>query len=200
MSKELAEKLKQVHDWLADYGMEASAGIVAEAIAALRSEPVAWMPIETAPKGRKLIVGYWNVAGKWRTITAQHWLPDTLESEHTESGYADEGWYEASEAYEEFMPVDCEPTHWMPLPAAPSREDQRESNSNPAPVHGQSKTGLTGSHPGAPTQDADELLRNGAAGLRGYATLLHFNGNLNDAKKYNAQADAIDAYLSRKEQ
>ena len=87
-----------------------------------------------------------------------------------------------------------------PLPAAPSREDQRESNSNPAPVHGQSKTGLTGSHPGAPTQDADELLRNGAAGLRGYATLLHFNGNLNDAKKYNAQADAIDAYLSRKEQ
>lgn len=35
--------------------------------------------------------------------------------------------------------------------ALAAQEDQRESNSNPAPVHGQSKTGLTESHSGAPT-------------------------------------------------
>ena len=31
-------------------------------------------------------------------------------------------------------------------------EDQRESNSNPSPLQGQSKKGLTESHSGAPTQ------------------------------------------------
>jgi hypothetical protein len=31
------------------------------------------------------------------------------------------------------------------------QEDHRESNSNPSPMHGQSKQGLTSSHDGAPT-------------------------------------------------
>ncbi len=61
-------------------------------------------------------------------------------------------------------------------------QDQRESNSNPAPMHGQSKTGLTGSHPGAPTQDADELLREA------------LDWGLPDDLKQR-----IDAHLSRKE-
>lgn len=75
-----------------------------------------WLPIESAPKGQKLIVGYTNNNGKWRTVLAQYWLPDTLESDHTENGFADEGWYESTEAYEELAPIDYEPTHWMPLP------------------------------------------------------------------------------------
>jgi hypothetical protein len=42
---------------------------------------------------------------------------------------------------------------------AVQQEDQRESNSNPSPVHGQSKQGLTVSHTGAPTQsDAERLV------------------------------------------
>ncbi len=78
-----------------------------------------WMPIETAPKDKKLIVGYWNELGKWRTVMAHYWLANTLESDHTESGYADEGWYEATEAYDELAPCDCEPTLWQPLPTPP---------------------------------------------------------------------------------
>jgi hypothetical protein len=42
--------------------------------------------------------------------------------------------------------------------AAAQQEGQRESNSNPSPVHGQSKQGLTSSHNGAPTlTDAEKL-------------------------------------------
>lgn len=78
-----------------------------------------WQPIETAPKMRKLIVGYANALGKWRTILAQYWLDGELESETDDSGFAPEGWYEATEAYEYLMPVDLEPTHWMPLPDPP---------------------------------------------------------------------------------
>ncbi len=79
-----------------------------------------WRPIETAPKGRKVIAGYWNALGKWRTITARYYTPETLDSEHTQSGFASEGWYEESESIEEIMPTDCEPSHWMPLPNPPT--------------------------------------------------------------------------------
>jgi len=34
----------------------------------------------------------------------------------------------------------------------PAKEDHRESNSNPSPVHGQSKQGLTVSHTDAPSE------------------------------------------------
>lgn len=82
-------------------------------------EPVAWMPIATAPKGRIVLVYYKNSLGNGRTMRARYYLPETLDSDITESGWADEGWYEESEAYEYLMPLDHEPTHWMPLPAAP---------------------------------------------------------------------------------
>lgn len=78
-----------------------------------------WQDIATAPKGRKLIAGYTNRAGKWRTVMACYYKPETLESELEESGWAEEGWYEESETHEEIMPCDCEPTHWMPLPPPP---------------------------------------------------------------------------------
>ena len=85
-----------------------------------------WQPIETAPPGRKVLAGYWNKLGNWRTITARYFPADTLDSEHTESGFADEGWYEESETYEEILPTDCEPTHWQPLPAAPDMNNGEE--------------------------------------------------------------------------
>ena len=87
-------------------------------------EPVAWMPIETAPKGRILLVYYLNKLGNGRTMRARYYLPETLDSDTTESGWADEGWYEESEAYEYLMPLDGEPTHWMHLPAAPKGGDK----------------------------------------------------------------------------
>jgi hypothetical protein len=83
-----------------------------------------WQPIETAPKGRVLLVYYKNSLGNGRTMRARHYLPETLESDTTESGWADEGWYEESEAYEYLMPLEHDPTHWMPLPAGPDTAPQ----------------------------------------------------------------------------
>ena len=83
-----------------------------------------WQPIETAPKNRKLIVGYRNRLGNWRSVMACYYLPDTLESDTNESGWAEEGWYEETEAYEYLQPCDEEPTYWRPLPPPPQgRED-----------------------------------------------------------------------------
>jgi len=89
---------------------------------AKKQEPVAWMPIDSAPKGRIILVHYKNLLGNGRTMRARYYLPDTLDSDSTESGWADEGWYEESEAYEYLMPLEYEPTHWMPLPAAPDTQ------------------------------------------------------------------------------
>lgn len=78
-----------------------------------------WQPIEAAPKNRKLIVGYFNPLKNWRTVVACYFTDGNLESDTDESGFAPEGWYEATEAYEYLMPCDQEPTHWMPLPEPP---------------------------------------------------------------------------------
>jgi hypothetical protein len=89
--------------------------------------PVAWQPIDTAPKGKIVLVHYKNRLGNGRTMRARYYLPETLESDESESGWADEGWYEESEAYEYLMPLEGEPTHWMPLPPAPdAAPPQRE--------------------------------------------------------------------------
>ena len=86
-----------------------------------------WQPIESAPKGRIVLVHYYNVLGKSRTVRAAYYLADSLESEDTESGFADEGWYEEAEAYDNLAPVDGEPTHWMPLPPPPKEpSDERD--------------------------------------------------------------------------
>ena len=84
-----------------------------------------WQPIETAPKGRKLLLGYWNKVGNWRTVTGCYYPPQTLQMEYDrddldDDGYAPEGWYEESETQEAILPTDEYPTHWVPLPAAPS--------------------------------------------------------------------------------
>lgn len=85
--------------------------------------PDGWKPIESAPKGVKIIAGYRNSRGNWRSIMACYYTPGTLEladdADDTEDGYAPEGWYEATEVYEEIRLTDEKPTHWMPLAAAP---------------------------------------------------------------------------------
>jgi hypothetical protein len=83
----------------------------------------AWLPIESAPKGKKVIVSYKNTFGKWRRTLAIYFLPDTLESEHTESGFADEGWYESSEEYEELAALEFVPLLWAELPPLPETEN-----------------------------------------------------------------------------
>ncbi len=84
-----------------------------------------WHPIDTAPKQKKILAGYMNLLGNWRTITARYYGPETLECDDSDSGWADEGWYEESESHETLLRTDCEPTHWMPLPqSALAEKDQ----------------------------------------------------------------------------
>jgi hypothetical protein len=81
-----------------------------------------WQPIETAPKGRKLLVGYFNELGKWRTVTGCYYIEDSLEQDDPDSDdeYAPAGWYEESDSLEQIARTSCLPTHWQPLPAPPS--------------------------------------------------------------------------------
>lgn len=82
-----------------------------------------WQPIETAPKQKKVIAGYFNPLGKWRSVMARYYVENELEwhdqSPNYGEGFAPEGWYELCETHEDILPADCEPTHWMLLPAPP---------------------------------------------------------------------------------
>lgn len=88
--------------------------------------PEGWRPIETAPKtGRTVLLGSFNLHGNWRTLRGQWYSKELIAEEWSEldddSDPADlEGWYETSVEAEDIP--NCwltEPTHWMPLPAAP---------------------------------------------------------------------------------
>lgn len=90
-----------------------------------------WQPIETAPKtGRTLLLGYLNRAGNWRTVRGQ-WMSSEYIDQHWEDPDDPgdlEGWYETSvEADDTPNCWHIKPTHWMPLPAAPSAGDGRDS-------------------------------------------------------------------------
>ena len=86
-----------------------------------------WKPIETAPKGKKILAAYKNQLGNWRRIIARYYLPGTLEAgdddeSADENGYAQEGWYEETESHDTILRCDCEPTHWQELPTHPKEE------------------------------------------------------------------------------
>ena len=94
------------------------------------TQPMQWQPIETAPKGRKLILGYKNGAGMWRTIIGKYVLPGTLElteeaidrlnlDDGDDGTYAPEGWYETPDNAEFIDPTYETPIRWMPLPKEP---------------------------------------------------------------------------------
>lgn len=94
--------------------------------AALAAQPVRepmWQPIETAPKdGRKLLLTYTNGYGLPRIVVGG-WVTDEEAAETDEDGAGLEaGWYERIDNWGDYYQVSInqgEPTHWMPLPAAP---------------------------------------------------------------------------------
>lgn len=103
----------------------ASPDVILSLCAALReAKAQEWLPIESAPKGRTVLVGYYNRAGKWRTVRGHYYEPQTLELSDQYGGdegdgFAPEGWYEEVENSETINFTDELPTHWQPLPPAP---------------------------------------------------------------------------------
>ncbi len=85
--------------------------------------PEGWQPIETAPKtGRTILLGYFNSHGNWRAMRGQWFSQEEINETWEEPEDCDglEGWYETSVEADDVP--NCwltEPTHWMPLPAAP---------------------------------------------------------------------------------
>jgi len=192
MSKELADRLETVHTYLANRGVDNLTPIISEAIAALLSEPVA----DSITRRRK----------EWEAleIALQAYLRDY---EYGDEGYVptDNEKYMLNDFWNGALSNEAiilALRHVYPirkLYAAPSREqDRRESNSNPAPVHGQSKTGLTGSHPGAPTPtasparlSAEEIEHERESYKNGYG--------VNDAAFYKLCDMALSALTARDE-
>ena len=84
--------------------------------------PDGWLPIESAPKDKWLLLGYFNGLGKWRTVRG-NWFDDgELCDIHEEEVDGRAGWYETADNAEELpnvWPINL--THWMPLPAAPDK-------------------------------------------------------------------------------
>lgn len=84
--------------------------------------PKGWQPIETAPKEWILLLGYFNESGKWRTVRGEWFCQEEIDDQWEFPENGSPGWYETCVNADE--PPNCwpiEPTHWMPLPAAPSQ-------------------------------------------------------------------------------
>jgi ribA/ribD-fused uncharacterized protein len=86
-----------------------------------------WMPIESAPKNRKVLVAYKNSLGKWRRVMASYATAADIEEAGEDSGYGDTGakpgWYEECESQKTIMPVEGEPELWHELPPIDAAAD-----------------------------------------------------------------------------
>lgn len=90
--------------------------------AAKAADPVAaWLPIEGAPHGKNLLVGWRSAKGHWFTAICCFYEAGTLplhdDAAETEDGYAPAGWYEESTTAECILPPDGKPTHYLPFAA-----------------------------------------------------------------------------------
>lgn len=110
----------------------------ARAALAAQPAPSEWRPIETAPKdGTRMLLAYQTPYKKWRRVIAFYAPKLAIEGndygsdwceydEATDRYFLPEGWYECIENWDDYSSVHMtgvEPTHWMPLPPAPGKEE-----------------------------------------------------------------------------
>jgi hypothetical protein len=95
-----------------------------------------WLPIDTAPKGKPVLVHYINGCGKGRTIKARYVDRFTEESspdsecdeynEENDTYYTLPGWYEMIDNWDEYSSVFVhhDPILWHPLPTSPAPDKE----------------------------------------------------------------------------
>ena len=91
-----------------------------------------WLPIESAPKGKSILVHYTNSYGRGRTVKAYYIERFTEEAssdsendeynEDDDTYYTLPGWYEMIDNWDDYsaVAIHSDPTHWMLLPAPPT--------------------------------------------------------------------------------
>ena len=92
-----------------------------------------WLPIEGAPKdGRTLLLGYFNSAGKWRTLRGQWMSADYIAQNWEEPDEGEPGWYETVVESDD-MPNAwrTNPTHYQLLPKEPGASVQPAAGALP---------------------------------------------------------------------
>ncbi len=82
-----------------------------------------WMDIDSAPiNGVSVLLGYFNSAGNWRTLRGRWFTKERIDYEWENADDFEAGWYEESAEAEDVPNVwPTSPTHWMPLPAPPTK-------------------------------------------------------------------------------
>lgn len=89
-------------------------------------QPSDWLMIDGAPKdGRTLLLGYYNSAGKWRTLRGQWMSADYIAQNWEEPDEGEPGWYETVVESDD-MPNAwrTNPTHYQLLPKEPGASVQ----------------------------------------------------------------------------
>lgn len=80
----------------------------------------AWQPIATAPRDKTVLLGYRNSHGHWRTLRGEWFSLEEIYDHWEDPEGVDAGWFEMSVEADDVPNVwRTNPTHWMPLPAAP---------------------------------------------------------------------------------
>ena len=79
-----------------------------------------WQPIETAPKDKTILLGHRNSHGHWRTLRGEWFSQEEIDELWEDPDGVEPGWFETSVEADDVPNVwHTNPTHWMPLPAAP---------------------------------------------------------------------------------
>lgn len=84
-----------------------------------------WMPIESAPKDKTLLLGYRNSHGHWRTLLGEWFTREEIDEYWEDPDGVEPGWFETSVEADDVPNVwRTNPTHWMPLPQPPKEQDK----------------------------------------------------------------------------
>ncbi len=82
-----------------------------------------WLPIESAPKDKTILLGYRNTHGNWRTLRGEWFSREEIDEFWEDPDGVEPGWFETSVEADDVPNVwRTEPTHWMPLPQPPKEQ------------------------------------------------------------------------------